>query len=89
MLIIKENEKLRAISYQTRLKQHQSAICAPLDKRRWFKHRKFNQPFEINEQNPRNSWEWRPQNYYGTGRDPIANCDKGNESFWGYKEGVK
>jgi len=33
--------------------------------------------------------EWRPQNYSGTGRDPITNCDKGNESFWGCKEEVK
>jgi len=23
----------------------------------------------------------KPQNYSGTGRDPITNCDKGNESF--------
>jgi len=28
--LIKENQKLRAISYTTRLNQHQSAICAPL-----------------------------------------------------------
>jgi len=26
---------------------------------------------------------------FGTGRDLITNCDKGNESFWGYKKEVK
>ena len=55
-LVIKENEKLRAISHKTTLNQQQSAIRAPWDKRRWFKHRKFNQPFEIKAQNPRNPW---------------------------------
>jgi len=25
--------------------------------------------------------EWRPQNYSGTGRDPITNCERGNESL--------
>jgi len=74
-LVIKENQKLRAISY-TRLNQHQSAICAPLSQRRWFKHRKYDQPFEIKAQNPCNSWEGRLQNYSGTGRDPITNCEK-------------
>jgi len=28
------NQKFRAISYKTRLNQHQSAICAPWDKHR-------------------------------------------------------
>ena len=50
---------------------------------------KLDQPFEIKAQNPCNPWEWRPRNYSGTGRDPITNCEKGNESFWGYKEEVK
>jgi len=27
-----------------------------------------------------------PQSYSGTGRDPIANCEKGNESFCGTKK---
>jgi len=35
---------------------------------------KFNQPFQIKAQNPGNPWEWRPQNYSGTGRDQITNC---------------
>jgi len=74
MLVNKENEKLRAISYKTTLNQQQSVIRAPWVKRRWFKHWKFNQPFKIKVQNPRNPWEWRPQNYSGTGRDPITNC---------------
>jgi len=80
-LVIIENQKLRAISYKTRLNHHQSAICAPRNKHRLFKHLKFDQPFEIKVQNPCNPWEWRPKNYSGTGRDPITNCDKGNESF--------
>ena len=80
-----ENQKFRAISYTTRLNQHQSAICAPLHKR-WFKHKLFDQPFEIKAQNP---WGWKPQIYSGTGRDPITNYDKGNESFWGYKKQVQ
>jgi len=46
-----------------------------LDKCRWFKHQKFNQPFEIKEQNPCNLWEWSPQNYSSTGRDQITNCE--------------
>jgi len=41
MLAIKENQKLKAISY-TRLNQHKIAICALLYQRRWFKHWKFN-----------------------------------------------
>ena len=57
-----------------------------LYERGWLKHRLFDQPFEIKPQNP---WGWKPQNYSGTGRDPIKNCEKGNESFWGYKEKVK
>jgi len=85
-LAIKEKQKLRAISYTTRLNQHQSAICAPLYQRRCFKHRKYDQPFEIKAQNPYNSWGWRLQNYSGTGRDPITNREKENKSFWGYKE---
>jgi len=69
MLVIKENQKLRAISYATtRLNQHQSAITAPLYKKRWFKHWLFDQPFEIKAQNP---WGWKPQKYSSTGRDPI------------------
>jgi len=53
-LAIKENQKLRAIFYTTtRLYQHQSAICAPSYKKRWFKHRLFDQTFEIKAQNPR------------------------------------
>jgi len=36
-----------------------------------------------------NPLEWRPQKYPGAGRDPITNCEKGNESFWGYKKDVK
>jgi len=56
MLVIKENQKLRAISYTTRLDQHQSAFCASLYKRRWFKHRLFDQPCEIKAQN---LWEWK------------------------------
>jgi len=44
----------------------------------------------INRFKPKqNPWGWKPQNYSGTGRDPITNCEKGNESFWGYKEEVK
>jgi len=35
-LVIKENQKLREISYTTKLNQNQSAICAPLYKRWWF-----------------------------------------------------
>jgi len=31
----------------------------------------FDQPFEIKAQNPGG---WKPQNYSGTGRDPITNC---------------
>jgi len=53
----------RAISYTIWLNQHQSAICAPLYKRWWFKHRKLDQPFQIKAQNLCNPWEWRPQNY--------------------------
>jgi len=63
--------------------------CTPMYKRRWFKHWKLDQPFEIKAQNPCDQWEWRPQNYSGTGRDPITNCEKGNEYFWGYEEEVK
>ena len=88
-LLIKENQKLRAISYTRRLNKHQSAICVPLYQRRSSKHWTFNQPFEIKAQNQRYPWERRPQNYSGTGRDPITNCEKENESFWGYKEEVK
>jgi len=69
-LVINENQNLKAISYTIKLNQHPSAICAPLYKRKSFKHWKFNQPFEIKVQNPCNPWEWRPQNYSGTGRDP-------------------
>jgi len=36
-LVIKENPKLRAISYKPRLNQHQSAICAPWNRCRSFK----------------------------------------------------
>jgi len=85
-LVIKENQKLRAIPYTTRLNQHQSAICVPLYKRRWFKHRQFYQPFETKAQNP---WVWKPQNYSGTGRDPITNCDEGNELFGATKKRSK
>jgi len=58
----------RAISYTVRLNQHQSAICATLYKRRSFKHQKLDQLFEIKAQKTCNPWEWRPQNYSGTGR---------------------
>jgi len=54
MLVIKENQKRRANSYTTtRFNQHQSAICAPLYKTRWFKHRLFDQPFEIKAESTR------------------------------------
>ena len=48
-LLIKENQKLRAISYTTMLNKYQSAICVPLYKRRWLKHWKFYQPSTIHE----------------------------------------
>jgi len=67
MLVSKENQKFRAISYTTWLNQYQSAVCAPLYQSRWFKHQKYNQPFEIKAQNPCSPREWRPQNYSGTG----------------------
>jgi len=87
MLVIIENQKLRTISCTTRFKQHQSANCALLYKRRLgFKHWTFYQPFEIKAQNPCNPWEWRPQNYSSAGRDPVTNCEIGSEPFWGYKE---
>jgi len=60
MLVIKEYQRLRVISYATRLNQHQSAICASVIQKRWLKHRKFNQLFEIKAQNPCNPWEWTP-----------------------------
>jgi len=37
---------------QLRLNQHQIAICDLIYKRRWFKHRKFDEPFEIKAHNP-------------------------------------
>jgi len=49
-------QKLRVISHTTRLNEHQSAICAPWEKRRYIKHQKFNQSFEIKAQNLCNPW---------------------------------
>jgi len=63
---MKEIPKIRATPFTIRLNQHQSIICTLLYKRRWFKHRKFDQPFEIKAQNSCYPWEWRPQNYSGT-----------------------
>jgi len=80
-LVIKENQKLRAIPYTTRLNQNQSSILARLYKRRSIKHRRFDQPFVIIAHNPCNPLGWRPQNYSSTGRDPITNCEKGNCLF--------
>ena len=34
------------------------------NKGRWFKHQRFNQPFEIKAQNPCNPWKWRPQKQF-------------------------
>jgi len=79
--VIKENQKFRATSCTTKLNKCRSAICAPSYKRRWLKHQKFDQPYEIKAQNPCYPWEWRPQSFYITGKDPITNCEKRNESF--------
>jgi len=46
-LVTKETQKLVATSHIIRLNKHQSGICAPLYKSRYFKHCTFNQPFEI------------------------------------------
>jgi len=51
-LVVEENQNLRAISDTTRLNPHQSSICDPLYKRRWFKHRNVDEPFEIKARNP-------------------------------------
>jgi len=47
-----KNQKHRAISDTTSLRQHRSAICDPLCKRKWFKHRMFDEPFEIKAHDP-------------------------------------
>jgi len=70
VILIKENQ-VRAILYTIRFNKHQISICAPLYKRKSFKHRKFNPPFEIIAQNPCYPWEWRRQNYSDTERYPI------------------
>jgi len=51
MFVIKKNQKLRATAFTVRLNQQQIGICTLLYKRRWFKHRKFDQPFEIKARN--------------------------------------
>jgi len=70
-LLVKENQKLTPISYTIRLNKHLSVILATLYKSRCFKHRKFDQSFEIKAQNSCYPCWWRPQKCSGTGRDPI------------------
>jgi len=89
MLLIKENQKLIAISYKTRLNQRQSASCALWDKRRWLTHQKFNQPFEIKAQNHGIHVILEGKDKKTIPAQEIRSQIVKKESFWDYKEEVK